>query len=306
MVKHKGNHRVTYFFAIFFILLVLLSITGIFIAGLTGQAYKFKIIPKVSSSTPLIYPIELCTDGKDNDDDKLVDCEDPDCQCPGGGLCIDKKCIKPCPTDNNPKAVIFMPNPALNPVKTCVSLKNLVNQATLDGKNVKVQYVCEKKVGKKITINKDFKSETISVIDLKTCSPNFNSEDFIPGNTLNEYATQETNFLYPGPEVYNSYKSSDAMKFDLLSAYYYADHAAEFWKDYGWDNSNYKITITLASELGASSGKEIHMNPSINGKKGDHNSAWDLFPMAHEVGHSVHISKSPVELTHVVHIETIT
>jgi len=29
--------------------------------------------------------VEDCKDGKDNDGDKLVDCEDPDCDCGGGG-----------------------------------------------------------------------------------------------------------------------------------------------------------------------------------------------------------------------------
>ena len=176
--------------------------------------------------------------------------------------CVNDKWYN-CPNDNNPKALIFFPNPAINKDLTCVSLKNLKDKNTLDGKNIQMKYVCEKKISGIKSESNGIVEEVISPwSDEKTCLPSLKDSDFIPGNVMNEYATSESNYRYPGPQVYNKYVNSNAMKFDLLSAYYYSDLAAEFWKGYGWDNSKYQITVNLwECCTGGSNGKEIIMNP---------------------------------------------
>ena len=210
-----------------------------------------------------------------------------------------------CPNDNNPKALIFMPNPTINKDLTCVSLKNLKNKHTLDGENIQMKYVCEKEIS-------EIKSESDGVVEEliteseKTCLPSLEDSDFTPGNILNEYATSESGYMYPGPQVYHEYVNSNAMKFDLLSSYHYSNLAAEFWKNHGWNISKSQITVNLWECCrGGSNGKEIFMNPYPQDIKGVPFSSWDLFPNAHEVGHSVHISKKPDSDITNIHTDTL-
>jgi hypothetical protein len=62
----------------------LLGVLGLLVVLLLGLGLLSSTVMEVKAGE---VKKEICDDGKDNDDDKLIDCKDPDCECDEGEAC---------------------------------------------------------------------------------------------------------------------------------------------------------------------------------------------------------------------------
>ena len=157
MSKKRKDYGYIYLIVILLIALVVLSFAGVFVSDISGEAYRGKKDKRASFADYLFHTsdnkletinalkvFEICCDGKDNDDDKLIDIDDSDCS---NGVCFGDKFYDVQKTKDNAKqfqAIVYKEEYGTkNGELILVGLNGLEGDGTLNADAIKVINYCQ-------------------------------------------------------------------------------------------------------------------------------------------------------------------